>query len=64
MVNWEETDEDYERGLLESKSNYTINKDKEGKEVSITCHTCEMTSYNPNDIKHKYCGKCHKYHNP
>lgn len=29
---------------------------------SITCTDCGMTSYNPNDIKHKYCGNCHKWH--
>lgn len=42
---------------------YTINKDVNGKPISITCHTCDMTSYSLGDITHKYCGKCHKYHN-
>jgi hypothetical protein len=29
---------------------------------SITCLTCHRTSYNPNDVKEKYCGACHKFH--
>lgn len=28
---------------------------------TITCLVCGMTSYNPNDVKHKYCGNCHKF---
>jgi len=28
---------------------------------SITCNVCGMTSYNPNDIKYKYCGNCHEF---
>jgi RNase P subunit RPR2 len=28
---------------------------------SITCNKCNMTSYNPNDIKYKYCGNCHEF---
>ena len=33
---------------------YTISED--GK--SITCHACNMTSYSPEDVKHKFCGNC------
>lgn len=33
-----------------------------GREVSITCYTCGLASYNPNDIENKYCGNCHKFH--
>jgi protein-arginine kinase activator protein McsA len=29
---------------------------------SITCPRCGMTSYNPNDIRERYCGNCHAYH--
>lgn len=29
---------------------------------SITCPKCGMTSYNPNDIKHRYCGNCNQFH--
>lgn len=30
--------------------------------LSITCLTCGMTSFNPNDIAAKYCGACHVFH--
>lgn len=30
-------------------------------EPSITCPVCGMTSYNPNDIEHGYCGNCHAF---
>lgn len=29
---------------------------------AIRCDQCGSASYNSNDIKHKYCGRCHKYH--
>jgi len=29
---------------------------------AIKCLKCGMTSYNPNDVKHKYCGNCHEFH--
>lgn len=28
---------------------------------SITCPKCNMTSYNPNDIREGYCGNCHDW---
>jgi len=28
----------------------------------ITCPRCGMTSYNPNDIRERYCGACHMFH--
>lgn len=28
---------------------------------SITCPKCGLTSYNPNDIEHGYCGFCHDW---
>lgn len=31
-------------------------------ERSITCPQCGLTSHNPNDIRAKYCGHCHKFH--
>ena len=27
--------------------------------VSITCPHCKLTSYNPHDVKYRYCGNCH-----
>lgn len=32
------------------------------KTESITCPLCGWTSYNPNDIAHRYCGHCHIFH--
>jgi len=29
---------------------------------SITCPTCGMVSYNHNDIRERYCGHCHQFH--
>lgn len=29
---------------------------------SITCLKCNMTSYNVNDVVHRYCGNCHEFH--
>jgi ribosomal protein S27AE len=28
---------------------------------SFTCPRCGATSYNPSDIKHRYCGRCHMF---
>lgn len=28
----------------------------------IKCLTCGLTSHNPNDVVHRYCGRCHNYH--
>jgi len=30
--------------------------------TSITCPQCGRTSHNPNDVREKYCGACHQYH--
>jgi protein-arginine kinase activator protein McsA len=30
--------------------------------ISITCPSCGMTSYNPNDVSQRYCGNCHAFH--
>ena len=29
---------------------------------SITCGRCGLTSYNPGDVRHHYCGRCHVFH--
>ncbi|MBA7657056.1 hypothetical protein ES703_64986 [subsurface metagenome] len=39
--------------------------DEEGRatsaeQESYTCPKCGMTSYHPEDVKHEYCGNCHK----
>lgn len=28
----------------------------------ITCPNCGRTSYNPNDVRERFCGACHRYH--
>ncbi len=30
------------------------------EQESYTCPKCGMTSYHPDDVKHEYCGNCHK----
>jgi hypothetical protein len=37
---------------------YTIVADGQ----AIRCETCGHVSFNPNDIREKYCGFCHAYH--
>src|SRR5215467_1192268 len=29
---------------------------------AITCLRCGLTSFNPNDIAQRYCGRCHVFH--
>lgn len=29
---------------------------------AIKCLKCGKTSYNPNDVKYKYCGYCNEFH--
>jgi hypothetical protein len=31
--------------------------------TSFTCPDCGMTSHNPNDVEHSYCGNCHEFKN-
>ena len=33
------------------------------KGKAIKCLVCNMTSYNENDVREKYCGNCHQFHN-
>jgi len=30
--------------------------------TAIRCNICGLTSFNPNDVKKKYCGRCGKFH--
>lgn len=30
--------------------------------MHITCPQCGLTSYNPSDVKYRYCGNCHQFH--
>ncbi len=29
---------------------------------SVTCPECKKTSFHPEDVKQKYCGNCHEFH--
>ena len=44
--------------LWNARVTYKISED--GR--SIKCFRCSMTSHHPEDVKRKYCGKCHEYH--
>jgi hypothetical protein len=37
---------------------YTIVEDGQ----AIKCHTCGLTSYHPEDVRHRFCGKCNVFH--
>lgn len=30
--------------------------------LGIRCHTCGRTSFNPTDIRERFCGACHVFH--
>ena len=30
--------------------------------TAIRCLICGMVSYNNNDVREKYCGNCHQFH--
>jgi len=32
--------------------------------TSIVCLSCNHKSYNPNDVLQRYCGHCHRFHEP
>lgn len=33
-----------------------------GRETGIKCLDCNMTSWSSEDVKFKYCGNCHEFH--
>jgi len=35
---------------------------KNGYKLGIKCLQCGLTSWHSEDVKNKYCGKCHKFH--
>lgn len=48
--------------ILQVHSNYTIEQRISSGSIGIRCNTCKYISFNPNDIEHKYCDHCHKFH--
>lgn len=43
--------------IVKEGKKYEISENKD----AIQCLHCGMISYNPNDIKEKYCGNCHVF---
>ena len=37
-------------------------KQRNGGIKSILCLKCNMESYHPMDVEHRYCGRCHAFH--
>ena len=46
------------RGALTERYSFLHRKGNAG----IKCHTCGLTSWNFNDVRERYCGKCHVFH--
>lgn len=38
-----------------------LKDENRGQPPGFTCEHCGMTSYNPNDLIHMYCGNCHHF---
>ena len=47
-------------GCLKMNEKNTYEIVEKGK--AIKCLVCNLTSWNKNDVKEKYCGGCHQYH--
>ncbi|MDB4278246.1 hypothetical protein N9917_01450 [Deltaproteobacteria bacterium] len=44
------------------KLTYQIILNDDGVGHAIKCLVCDMTSYHPEDMRQRYCGKCHQFH--
>ena len=49
-----------DKRLVEKTVLYTIVDGIDGQQ-GIHCHHCDLTSWNPNDVKNRYCGACHRF---
>lgn len=45
---------------LWSQNSYELVEDR--GVAGIRCTTCNHTSYHPEDVRNRYCGYCHSYH--
>jgi ribosomal protein L37E len=45
---------------IEEGDTFIIYKEKGKKKIK--CTVCGYVSYNPNDVREKYCGHCHCHH--
>lgn len=50
------------RGKVAKKKGYVFMEHPQTKQQGIKCLTCNLTSYNTNDIRYRYCGYCHVFH--
>ena len=41
---------------------YAIYVDANTGQQVICCRHCDAVSANPRDVEHKYCGRCHLFH--
>jgi len=30
--------------------------------LGLRCHTCQRISFSPKDVRERYCGRCHVFH--
>ena len=30
--------------------------------LAIRCHRCQAISFHPSDVRERYCGACHRFH--
>ncbi len=41
---------------------YEIVASEDGRQTGIKCLECDLTSWNYNDVRGKYCGNCREFH--
>ena len=44
------------------KPTYQIILNNDGEAHAIKCFNCGLTSYSLEDVRHRFCGKCHIFH--
>ncbi len=47
--------------VIESGKRYIVYMDLDLKRECIRCLRCHHLSYNPHDVKERYCGYCHEH---
>ena len=46
----------------DTPTGYRFVRNALGYVISIQCCRCGLVSYNANDIRERYCGHCHRFH--
>jgi len=54
--------EEIDDSTVYTSAGYRLEVNDDTGEVGIRCWDCGLTSYNINDIAHRFCGRCDKYH--